>query len=245
MMIKVENLSVKYNGNNTHALTQVNLTFNQGEFVCVLGKSGAGKSTLIRTFNGLQKPSSGKVYFKNYDLTNVKEKRLREVRSEIGMIFQGFNLIPRLTVFHNVLTGSFGRRNSFRSFLGIFSEKEINNVKKQIARVELNEHLNKRVEHLSGGQKQRVAIARALMQKPLVFLGDEPVASLDPGTSRRIFDLLQKLHEDHNLLTVINVHDVILAKAYATRIIGLKDGVIVFDGLPEELTEEKEYEIYA
>jgi phosphonate transport system ATP-binding protein len=244
-MIRVENLSVKYDGSNFYALKDVTLTFQQGEFVCILGKSGAGKSTFIRTFNGLQKPSSGKVFFQDIDLTNVSEKSLRKVRSEIGMIFQGFHLVPRLTVLHNVLTGSFGRRNSFKSLLGIFSEKELNTAKKQIARVELNEHINKRVEHLSGGQKQRVAIARALLQKPLVFLGDEPVASLDPGTSSRIFDLLRKLHQDHNLMTVINVHDVVLAKTYATRIIGLKDGIVVFDGTPGELTEEIQNEIYA
>lgn len=244
-MIKVENLSVKYVGSTVYALKNVSLNFDKGEFVCVLGKSGAGKSTLIRTFNGLQNPSSGKVYYQDLDLTNVNEQSLRKVRSEIGMIFQGFHLIPRLTVLHNVLTGSFGRRSSFKSLVGIFSAKELHDAKKQIARVELDEHINKRVEHLSGGQKQRVAIARALLQKPSVFLGDEPVASLDPGTSRRIFELLQKLHFDHELLTVINVHDVGLAKAYATRIIGLKDGVIVFDGKPEELTKEKQIEIYA
>jgi phosphonate transport system ATP-binding protein len=244
-MIKVDNLSVIYEGSKAFALNEINLTFKQGEFVCILGKSGAGKSTLIRTFNGLQKPSNGKVFYQNHDLTNISEKALRKVRSEIGMIFQGFHLIPRLTVLHNVLTGSFGRRNSFKSILGIFSVKEINSAKKQIDRVELSDHLQKRVEHLSGGQKQRVAIARALLQKPSVFLGDEPVASLDPGTSKRIFDLLQKLHEDYKLLTVINVHDVGLAKAYATRIIGLKDGLVVFDGTPDELTEVIENEIYA
>jgi phosphonate transport system ATP-binding protein len=244
-LIKVENLTVRYKGSSTNALNDINISFKQGEFVCVLGKSGAGKSTLIRTFNGLQQPTEGTVYYQDTNLTVLNEKLLREIRSEMGMIFQHFNLIPRLSVLQNVLTGTFGKRNSLKSLFGIFAENEMNEANKLIEDVELLEHATKRVEHLSGGQKQRVAIARALQQNPTIFLGDEPVASLDPGTSKRIFELLLKLHKQHQLLTIINVHDIGLAISYATRIIGLNNGKIVFDGLPSEFTEDIQEEIYS
>ncbi|RBW69601.1 phosphonate ABC transporter ATP-binding protein [Bacillus taeanensis] len=245
-MIEIKNLSVHYQGANHPALSSINLTLEEGEFVCVLGKSGAGKSTLIRSMNGLQKPTDGDVYWNGKPLSKKSAEQTRLVRREMGMIFQHYNLIPRLTVMQNVLTGMFGYRSSVKNLVGWFSKEEIEQAKKVIADVELTNFADRKVEQLSGGQKQRVGIARALLQEPKVFLGDEPVASLDPGTSDRIFSLLKDIHQRHQLLSVINVHDVTLAKRYATRIIALKDGELIFDGKPGRFTDEvyeKTYEM--
>lgn len=244
-MIEVKNLSVQYPGNDVEALSNVNLTLNKGDFVCVLGKSGAGKSTFIRCINGLQIPTSGevcldgKVCLDPDYVSSAKEEQLRKVRREMGMIFQHFNLIPRLSVLHNVMTGMFGYRSSFKNLIGWFSQEEIALAKKVIEEVGLSSMIDRRVENLSGGQKQRVGIARALVQQPRVLLGDEPVASLDPGTSNHIFMLLKEMHERLGLLTIINVHDLELAKRYATRIIALRNGELIFDGPPEDFTEEQ------
>ncbi len=237
-MIRLTDVTVYYPNTESPALSSVNLRFDEGEFVCVLGKSGAGKSTLIRCMNGLQQPTTGEVFWDGEPLTKRNNEQQRLVRREIGMIFQHFNLIPRLTVLQNTLTGMFGYRSSVKNLLGIFSKEEIDNAKRVLDVVGLSEFVNRRIEHLSGGQKQRVGIARALLQKPRVFLGDEPVASLDPGTANRIFLLLKELHDRHILLSVMNLHDVELAKQFATRLIALKNGEIIFDGKPEDFTQE-------
>lgn len=243
-MLQAGNLSVTYPKSREHALFNVSLTFEKGEFICILGKSGAGKSTFIRCLNGLQRPSKGTVIWNETNIFQLKERDLRKVRVEMGMIFQHFHLIPRLTVFQNALTGMFGKRKPIKNLLGIFSKEEKKLAEEMIVNVDLSAHTDKRVEALSGGQKQRVAIARALLQNPKVFLGDEPVASLDPGTANRIFSLLQSIHNQFGLLTIINVHDVILAKQYATRIIALRAGQVVFDGLPENFTEDTYQLVY-
>ncbi|WP_226037319.1 phosphonate ABC transporter ATP-binding protein [Aquibacillus saliphilus] len=238
-MLEVKNVSVRYPGSTEDALSEINLTFKKGEFVCILGKSGAGKSTFIRCFNGLQKPSQGEVFWNGESVTKMKEKQLRKIRREMGMIFQHFNLIPRLNVLQNVSTGMFGYRSTYKNLVGWFSSEEMDRSKQVIADVGLTEQINRRIEHLSGGQKQRVGIARALLQQPQVLLGDEPVSSLDPGTSNHIFTLLQQMHERLELLTVINVHDVDLARRYATRIIALEEGKIIFDGKPEAFKQNE------
>ncbi|MCT2536007.1 phosphonate ABC transporter ATP-binding protein [Aquibacillus koreensis] len=243
-MLEIKDLSVRFQGNKDDALSHINLSFEKGEFVCILGKSGAGKSTFIRCLNGLQKPTTGEVYWNNHSLFDMNEEQLRKIRREMGMIFQHFNLVPRLTVMQNVLTGTFGYRSTFKNLLGLFSAEEINRAKETIEDVGLTDQINRKVELLSGGQKQRVGIARALLQQPKVFLGDEPVSSLDPGTSNHIFNLIQDIHNQHQLLTIINVHDVHLAKRYATRLIALKDGKMIFDGRPEEFDEEKFHVTY-
>ena len=243
-MLQVKELNVIYPKAKENALSDVNIHFQKGEFVCILGKSGAGKSTFIRCLNGLQRPTSGSVVWKDKNIFQLKEEELRQVRVEMGMIFQHFNLIPRLSVMQNVLTGMFGKRSPVKNLLGIFSKEEKELAVKMIDGVDLSEHKNKRVEALSGGQKQRVAIARALLQNPKVFLGDEPVASLDPGTANRIFQLLQSIHNEYDLLTIINVHDVILAQKYATRIIALRDGEVIFDDKPEKFTEKTYNQVY-
>ncbi|WP_421378410.1 phosphonate ABC transporter ATP-binding protein [Bacillus salacetis] len=243
-MLNLKDISVQYQGSNHAALSSVNLAFEKGDFVCVLGKSGAGKSTLIRTINGLQPLSQGEVTWQGNPLSSKTEEEARKVRREMGMIFQHFNLIPRLSVMQNVLTGMFGYRSTFKNLIGWFTAEEIQRAKDVIAEVGLSDFADRRVEHLSGGQKQRVGIARALVQNPKVLLGDEPVASLDPGTSNHIFTLIKQMHEQHNLLTIINVHDVSLAKKFADRIIALRDGVIIFDGKSSDFTETEYQETY-
>lgn len=236
MLIQMKNVSVRYSQNTIHALSNVNLTFHQGEFICILGLSGAGKSTFVRCINGLQRPTEGTVLLNAYSLTELSEEQLRKVRREIGMIFQQFHLIPRMSVYQNVLTGMFGYRSSFRNLIGWYTSEERDRAVDVIKDVGLSVQLDRRIEQLSGGQKQRVAIARALVQQPRIFIGDEPVASLDPNTAEHIFTILSEAHEHHDLLTIINVHDVEIAKRFATRIIGLRAGEIVYDGLPEQFT---------
>lgn len=243
-LLTVENGSVRYRNTDTSALDDVTLTFHKGEFVCILGKTGAGKSTLIRTLNGLQALTEGDIRYNGSTFRQLDREGLRSKRKTMGMIFQHHQLIPRLTVLQNVYTGLFGSRSTFRNLAGLFNEEEKKLAMDVIDQVELLPHLNKRVDLLSGGQRQRVGIARALVQTPDVFLGDEPVASLDPGTANRIFQLIQRLHQERNLLTIINVHDVKLAKRYATRIVALKEGRVVFDDQPEALTEELEDMLY-
>jgi phosphonate transport system ATP-binding protein len=236
-MISIENVNVLYKGNSRPALSNISLSFQKGDFVCVLGKSGAGKSTFIRCLNGLQAVSSGYVLWNGKPISQLSDKEVREIRRETGMIFQHFNLIPRLSVLQNIMTGFFGYKSTAASLLGLFSAEEKRKAAEMIEAVELNVEHTRKVENLSGGQKQRVAIARALVQDPAVFLGDEPVASLDPGTADRIFQIMKQNHNERSLLTIINVHDVVLAKKYATRLIALKEGRVVFDGHPDSFTD--------
>jgi phosphonate transport system ATP-binding protein len=243
-MIKFENVSVLYPGTADPALKNINITFQQGEFVCVLGKSGAGKSTFIRCINGLQPVSEGTVKWDDKSLSEMTPKENLEIRRKTGMIFQHFNLIPRMSVVQNILTGLFGYKKSYENLLGLFNSKERMSALEAIDQVELTVEPTRRVENLSGGQKQRVAIARALIQNPKVFLGDEPVASLDPGTAERIFHLLKETHRKRNLVSIINVHDVSLAKKFATRIIALKKGSLIFDDIPEKFDEKVFAKIY-
>ncbi|MFC0471861.1 phosphonate ABC transporter ATP-binding protein [Halalkalibacter kiskunsagensis] len=243
-MLMISDLVVRYPKSGENALDHVNLSLHKGEFVCVLGKSGAGKSTFIRSINRLQVPTSGRVTFDGTNLTTLSEGKMRRIRSDMVMIFQHFNLIPRMTVFQNTLTGAFGKRPPYKNLLGLFSEKEKQRGLQALQEVGLEKHIHKRVEALSGGQKQRVGIARALLQDPKLLLGDEPVASLDPSTSRRIFELLKSIHEEHELLSIINVHDVNLAKEFATRIIAFRDGKLLFDGKPEEVDDRMFADIY-
>ncbi|WP_088105260.1 phosphonate ABC transporter ATP-binding protein [Halalkalibacter urbisdiaboli] len=243
-MLTVSNLVVQYPKSKESAINHLSLSINKGEFVCVLGKSGAGKSTFIRSLNGLQRPTSGSIRWEGIELTSLREAKLRQLRSEIVMIFQHFNLIPRMSVFQNTLTGSFGKRAPYKNIFGLFSAEEKEKAYNVLKQVELSAHAHKRVEALSGGQKQRVGIARALMQEPRMLLGDEPVASLDPSTSRKIFELLKKIHIERELVTIVNVHDVQLAKEFATRIIAFRDGHLVFDDSPKQLTDEMFTNIY-
>jgi phosphonate transport system ATP-binding protein len=243
-MLSFRNVSVVYEKGEAPALNNINLEISPEEFVCVLGRSGAGKSTFIRTINGLQTPTAGTVTVLGNELNCLKEKRLRRLRSEIGMIFQHFHLIPRMSVKQNVYTGRFGQRPAWKNMLGLYSDEERVLADSYLKEVGLYEFRERRVERLSGGQKQRVGIARAMVQEPSILLGDEPVASLDPTTSDHIFQLLKSLHRKRKLTTIINVHDIELAEKFATRIIGLKNGEIVFNGTPDEMTKMDLQHIY-
>lgn len=243
-MLRFKNVSVVYENGEEPALDDLSLTIEAGEFVCVLGRSGAGKSTFIRTINGLQPLTDGNVNVLGYDVRLLEERKLRALRSEVGMIFQHFHLIPRMSVRQNVYTGRFGQKPAWKNFLGIYTDEEKKLADYYMKEVGLLPYSERRVERLSGGQKQRVGIARAMVQDPSILLGDEPVASLDPTTSDHIFQLLLQLHEERDLTTVINVHDVELAKKYASRIIGLKNGRLVYDGSPADMTDADLANIY-
>lgn len=243
-MIEINEMTVVYPRSIEPALDHVSFKVEADEFVCVLGRSGAGKSTLIRCLNGLQQPDSGTVTINGEVVSGKDERTLRQIRARIGMIFQHFQLIPRLTVEMNVFTGMFGGRRWWQNLLGLYGQTERELVAAAIDDVELTEYQKRKVEELSGGQKQRVAIARALAQNPVVFLGDEPVASLDPGTAERIFAQLQVLQQERGITMFINVHDVVLAKRFATRILALKEGKLVYDGTPEGFDEDCYQTVY-
>lgn len=243
-MIHLQDITVRYPGVPDDALRKINLSFEKGEFVCVLGRSGSGKSTFIRTLNGLQPLTKGTINILGKHLQTLNKKEQRLLRTNIGMIFQHFHLIPRLTVKQNVLTGIFGRKKVYENLLGIFSAEEKKAAEQYLQEVELLPFANRKVEQLSGGQKQRVAIARAMVQEPEILLGDEPVASLDPSTAQSIFNILRTIHDEKELISIINVHDVQLAKKFATRIIGLNKGNLVYDGKPEEFNDEVYERIY-
>lgn len=230
--------------NQQVALKGINLTIQEGEFVVIIGPSGAGKSTLIRTINQLVTPTSGEVLFKGKSLTKASKKELRLFRSKIGMIFQHYNLINRTNVLKNVLHGKLGQVSLLTSTLGLYSQEDRQQAVALLKTVGLEEHLYKRAGDLSGGQMQRVGICRAIMQEPDLILADEPIASLDPKSAKKVMSHLKSITEEKNLTCIVNLHQVEVAKEYATRIIGVKAGEIVFDGTPKELSDEAIKMIY-
>jgi len=242
-MLKLVNL-VKQYGKGETALQGVSLEVGAGEIVALIGPSGAGKSTLIRCVNRLVEPSGGEVWLGDTEITGLGRKQLRESRKRMGMIFQEYALVERLTVMENVLAGQLGHVGFWRSFFRRFPADTLKEAVSLLGRVELSPQMNKRADELSGGQRQRVGIARALIQHPDLLLVDEPTASLDPRTSRQIMRLLCELCREQHLAAVINIHDVHLAREFAGRIVGLKDGRIVFDGAPGELDNDRLTLIY-
>ncbi|OYD09042.1 phosphonate ABC transporter ATP-binding protein [Paludifilum halophilum] len=243
-MLKWDQVSKIYQRGAAPALQEVTLSVRDGEFVVVLGRSGAGKSTLIRCANHLVRPTSGEVYWNGHNVTAASGGELLRIRSEMGMIFQHFNLISRLDVLTNVMVGRFYEFPLWRSLTGIFPPEAEKKGKQALERVGIGHLARRRADGLSGGQQQRVAVARVLMQRPKLLLGDEPVASLDPVTSRSILDLLKGIHDQEGMTTVMNLHDVELARRVATRVIGMSAGSMVFDGRPEELDEKAVERIY-
>lgn len=242
-MLKVENLVKRYPDGET-ALKGVNLSMDQGQVLALIGPSGAGKSTLIRCTNRLVEPTSGSIKLEGEELTNLNARGLRRARRRMGMIFQEYALIERLTVMENVLSGQLGYVGFWRSFLRKFPQDVVDEAFRLLDRVGLSEFFDKRADALSGGQRQRVGIARALLQNPRILLVDEPTASLDPKTSRQIMRLIMELCEERGLAAIINIHDVPLAMMFVKRIVGLRQGEIVYDGNPDELTPERLTEIY-
>ena len=242
-MIKFENVSVTYPG-GVEALKDLNLEIKDGDFIIIVGLSGAGKSTLLRTVNNLVKPSTGSVYLEGKNVTSAKKKELKKIRSQIGMIFQTFNLVIRSTVLKNVLTGRLSNISTFRSILGLWPKEQKQMAFEALNQVEILEKAYVRASNLSGGQQQRVGIARALSQKPKVMLADEPVASLDPITSRVVKSYLKKINTEMGITTIVNLHFLDLAKEFGDRLIGLRDGKLVFDGNVNDVSDEDFENIY-
>ncbi|HEX7672932.1 MAG TPA: phosphonate ABC transporter ATP-binding protein [Bdellovibrio sp.] len=242
--LSIRNLKKTY-GNGVQALKGVSFDVEQGEFLVVIGLSGSGKSTLMRCLNRLQEPTAGEIFFQGQDIGKIqKSSEIRALRRKMGMIFQHFNLIPRQNVLKNVLMGRLGQKSNFQSILGIFSEEEKQEALQNLKLVGIADKALLRADQMSGGQKQRVAIARALMQKPSVLLADEPVASLDPATCHVVMDYLKKVNQELGITVIANLHFLSLVRKYATRVIALKEGQIVFTGRPEEITQEWFQKIY-
>jgi phosphonate transport system ATP-binding protein len=242
--LHLEKLTKRYERTGYDALKSISFTVEPGQIIALIGPSGAGKSTLIRCINRLVEPTSGKVLWRDTDLVTLKSSDLRTARRKIGMIFQEFALVDRLSVMENVLSGRLGYVNFWQSLMRRFPQKDIDEAFRLLDRVGLSDFADKRADKLSGGQRQRVGIARALMQDPDLLLVDEPTASLDPKTSRQIMRLIAELCRERKLTAIINIHDVPLAKMFAERVIGLKDGAVVFDGPPEQLAGEVLTRIY-
>ncbi|MBE0488626.1 MAG: phosphonate ABC transporter ATP-binding protein [Halomonas sp.] len=226
------------------ALTDIDLTLPAGQVMALIGPSGAGKSTLIRCVNRLVEPTSGSIRLGDTELTRLSGRELRRARRAMGMIFQEYALVDRLTVMENVLSGRLGQVGFWRSFLRRYPADAVIEAFRLLERVGLPQAIDKRADALSGGQRQRVGIARALLQDPQLLLVDEPTASLDPKTSRQIMRLIRELCAERELGAIINIHDVALAQQFADRIVGLRAGEIVFDGSPEALDAETLTTIY-
>ena len=242
-MLEITELSKRYKTGDD-ALTKVNLAVPDGQVLGLIGPSGAGKSTLIRCVNRLVEPTSGSIDLNGAQLQKMGSRKLRKARRRIGMIFQEYALVERLTVMENVLSGRLGYVGFWASAFRKFPQKDIDEAFRLLERVGLDHMVNKRADELSGGQRQRVGIARALIQDPELLLVDEPTASLDPKTSRQIMRLICELCEERNLSAIINIHDVALAKLFVQRIVGLQAGQIVFDGSPESLDSDVLTQIY-
>lgn len=242
-MLRLEKLTKTYRTGDK-ALNAVDLTVPKGQVVALIGPSGAGKSTLIRCINRLVEPTSGKVYLDQDDITALSSAGLRRMRRQMGMIFQEYALVERLTVMENVLSGRLGYVGFWRSFARRYPQSDVDEAFRLLDRVGLLEMADKRADELSGGQRQRVGIARALIQDPKVLLVDEPTASLDPKTSRQIMRLICELCAERELAAIINIHDVALAQMFVQRVIGLQKGVVQFDGKPDALTPDVLTKIY-
>lgn len=241
--LRVEGLSKRYRTGD-QALTDVSLRVPAGQVMGLIGPSGAGKSTLIRCINRLVEPTAGRVYLGDTEVTRLGARGLRRARRRMGMIFQEFALVERLTVMENLLSGRLGYVPFWRSFLRRFPPADVENAFRLLDRVGLAEHADKRADALSGGQRQRVGIARALAQEPEILLVDEPTASLDPKTSRQIMRLLREVCAERALAAIVNIHDMGLARQFMMRIVGLRAGRIVYDGLPDGLSPAVLTDIY-
>ena len=236
-MIEFQNVSKRY-PNGFEALKNINLKIEQGEFVAVIGLSGAGKSTLIRTINRMHDITEGTLTVDGTNVMELQGKQLRTFRRKIGMIFQSFNLITRTTVIKNVLTAFVPELPWWRALLGIFTKEEKIAALESLDKMGILDKAFVRADQLSGGQQQRVALARTLAQNPQIILADEPVASLDPITARQVMDDFLRINQDMNITVIINIHHVELALQYATRVVGIREGKIVYDGPASKVDQD-------
>jgi phosphonate transport system ATP-binding protein len=242
-LLSVKGLRVVY-PNGTEAIKSVDLEAERGEIIAIIGRSGAGKSTLLRCINGLQPATSGRIVLDGDEITALDEGRLRQVRRHIGFIWQEYNLVDRLPAFTNVLTGRLAYNDPWQSALGFFNRDHRRIAAYNLERVNLLHRARQRADQLSGGEKQRVAIARAMSQEPKIVLADEPVASLDPELSYQVMNTLERITREDGVLTLINLHQVELAKRFADRLVGIAQGVVVFDGPPAALDQATLDRIY-
>lgn len=241
--LKIRHLNKIYS-NGVYALRDISLDVRKGEFLAIIGRSGSGKSTLLRCINRLIDPSSGEMELNGRPIAEVKGADVRKLRTEVAMIFQHFNLIPRTTVLRNVLSGRLARTSTFRSILNLYTDQDYNDAHKYLELVGIGNKAHIRVDQLSGGQQQRVAIARALMQNPQILLADEPVASLDPATCHVVMDYLRSINQELGVTVVANLHFLSLVREYATRVIALVDGKVAFEGLPDQIDSSLFKQIY-
>ena len=242
-MIKFNNVNKVY-PNGFHALKNINLEIEQGEFVAIIGLSGAGKSTLLRTINRMHDITDGELIVNGENVNDLKGKSLRKFRRHIGMVFQSFNLVTRTTVINNVLTSRVPDMPFYKSMIGVFSKEDKVIALEALDKVGILDKAYVRADQLSGGQQQRVALARTLAQKPEIILADEPVAALDPITATQVMDDFKKINKELNMSVLINIHHVDLALKYADRVIGIKAGEIVYDGPSAEVDSEVLKQIY-
>jgi len=242
-LLEFQNVSKTYDG-VTKALQDVSFSIEEGEFVSIIGPSGAGKSTLLRCVNRLIDPSQGSIFLDGQDVTKAGKKELRAIRTQTAMIFQHYNLVDRLSVVENALHGRLGQKSVLCGVAGIYTEEEKEEAFRILEELGLSDQAYKRCDELSGGQKQRVGIARAIMQRPKLILCDEPIASLDPKSSKVIMDQLSAINRQKKITCLVNLHQVDVAMKYSDRIIGVTAGRIVYDGPTSGLTKEMIHEIY-
>jgi len=240
--LSVRALSKNY-GNNIHALRGIDIDVKEGEFLVILGPSGAGKSTLMRCLNRLVEPTEGQIFHNDQEITG-KRRNLRSLRRQFGMVFQQFNLVKRLSVLTNVLTGRLAYRSTWRSLFYNFSKEDKRIAIECLARVNMDRKAFQRADTLSGGEQQRVAIARALAQQPTIILADEPVASLDPKIARQVLTYLKQVAHELGITVLCNLHQVEYTREFAERVIGVSRGKVVFEGTAADLTEEVLHQIY-
>ena len=242
-MLRVEHLTKVY-PNGTVALKDVSFQVEDGEFLAVIGLSGSGKSTLLRCINRLIEPTSGKIIWNDIDITAAPASELRNIRRQIGMVFQQFNLVKRSSVITNTLTGRLGYVSPYQSLFSYFSPADHQRAMDNLKQLGLADKAHVRADSLSGGQQQRVGIARALMQEPKLVLADEPVASLDPVLAHSILKYLEQMNKELKITVLCSLHFLDLVHRYATRAIALKDGQLVFEGLPKEIDDAQFKAIY-
>jgi phosphonate transport system ATP-binding protein len=242
--LEVRDLTKTYRGSSKPAVDHIGFSMSPGEMISVIGPSGAGKSTLLRCVNRLVEPSGGQVLIEGEEITGVPAGKVRALRRRVGMVFQQYNLVNRLTVFQNVMHGRLGYMNTWAGAFGLYSEEDKRRALYILEQTGLSEFLYPRAGELSGGKKQRVGVVRALMQQPSILLCDEPIASLDPVSAQVVMELIRDVSVRRGIACIVNLHQVDMARRYADRIIGMNEGQIVYDGPAAELTERMIEQIY-
>ncbi len=242
-VLSVQNVGVVY-PNGTQALKSISFEARPGELIAIIGRSGAGKSTLLRAINGMQPVTTGKIMLDDIEITALNKRDLAKLSKEIGFIWQEYNLVNRLSANMNVLTGRLGYNKNIFGYFGYFSKEQREIASRSLERVNMLHRAKFRADRLSGGEKQRVNIARAISQQPRLLLADEPVASLDPELSWTVLGDFARIAREESVPTLINIHEVELAKAFTDRMIGIAKGVVVFDGSPTQLDEDAMDRIY-